>query len=100
METSVSGEQLHYPWLEKILNAKRISAQVRNICRGWNINVSAPPAHRCNLLTEYFDRLIFSVFYWYIWIRVLPRWKGYTIEEEFDFLEDGTTVTRLVKVYG
>jgi len=39
-----------------------------------------------------------AVLWWLVWIKVLPRWGGYTYEEECDELEDGTRVTKLVKV--
>lgn len=41
---------------------------------------------------------MFGVVYWYVWTILLPRWKGYTLEEEDDILDDGVTITRLVKV--
>lgn len=28
----------------------------------------------------------------------LPRWYGYTVEEEVDVLSDGTSVTKLINV--
>jgi len=40
--------------------------------------------------------LVFGVFYWYIWTRLLPRYRGYRLEEETRVLDDGTTVTKLV----
>jgi amino acid transporter len=43
-------------------------------------------------------RIIFGIAYWYVWTILIPRWKGYKLEEEFDVLDDGTTVTRLVHV--
>ena len=42
--------------------------------------------------------LVRNVCSWLVWIKVLPRWGGYTYEEEYDELEDGTKVTKLVKV--
>ncbi|MCJ1462619.1 hypothetical protein MMC07_001221 [Pseudocyphellaria aurata] len=41
---------------------------------------------------------VFAVVYWYLWTVAVPRWRGYRLEEEFDVLEDGTSVTKLVKV--
>lgn len=41
--------------------------------------------------------LLFSLAYWAVWIRWLPRLGGYTLEEEVGKLSDGTTYTRLVK---
>ncbi|KAI9738407.1 MAG: hypothetical protein M1834_008910 [Cirrosporium novae-zelandiae] len=42
--------------------------------------------------------LVLSVLYWYVWIIVIPRWKGYRIEDEVEVLEDGTSRTRLVHI--
>ena len=50
------------------------------------------------VLTVYVHRLIFGVMYWYIWTVLIPRLRGYHLEEETDVLEDGTSVTKLVKV--
>lgn len=48
------------------------------------------------VLTEY--SIIFAVLYWYVWTRLVPRIKGYRLEEESSVLDDGTTVTTLVHV--
>lgn len=42
--------------------------------------------------------ILFGLLYWFVWFKVLPRWKGYRIEEETDILSDGTTVSKLVHV--
>jgi hypothetical protein len=42
--------------------------------------------------------IVFGVLYWFIWTRLVPRWRGYKLEEEAQVLDDGTTVTRLVHV--
>ncbi|KIH91337.1 methionine permease [Sporothrix brasiliensis 5110] len=39
-----------------------------------------------------------AVLFWWVWAVVLPAWGRYTIEEEADELDDGTAITRLVKV--
>ncbi len=44
------------------------------------------------------DRLICAVLYWYMWLVLLPRWRGYRVEEKTNVLEDGTSVVRLVRV--
>lgn len=36
--------------------------------------------------------------YWYVWTILLPCWRGYRLEEEVGVLDDGTTITKLVKV--
>lgn len=46
-----------------------------------------------------FSRLVFGVVYWYVWTVLLPRWGKYTLEEEVKTLDDGTSVTRLVRSY-
>jgi len=43
-------------------------------------------------------RILFGVLYWYIWTVLLPQWRGYRLEEVDDILDDGVTITRLVKV--
>lgn len=42
--------------------------------------------------------IMFGLLYWYVWIRLIPRWKGYRLEEETGILDDGTTVSTLVHV--
>ena len=36
--------------------------------------------------------------YWYVWTVLIPRWKGNSLEEATEILDDGTTITRLVEV--
>ena len=43
-------------------------------------------------------RLVCGVIYWYLWTILIPYLRGYRLEEEEDVLEDGTTITKLVKV--
>ncbi|KAL7274632.1 low-affinity methionine permease [Rhizina undulata] len=43
--------------------------------------------------------ILIAIIYWYIWTIAWPRWKGYTLEEEERVLDDGTTITQLVKIY-
>ncbi|KAH8691378.1 putative methionine permease [Talaromyces proteolyticus] len=40
--------------------------------------------------------ILFGVLYWYIWTVLLPKWGGYTLEEEVEVLDDGTSITKLV----
>ncbi|KAM7212543.1 Amino acid/polyamine transporter I [Rhypophila decipiens] len=42
--------------------------------------------------------LLFGVLYWAVWTVLMPRWGAYRLEEVADVLDDGTTITRLVKV--
>lgn len=42
--------------------------------------------------------LLFGLAYWYMWFKLIPRWKGFHYEEEISVLEDGTTVRTLVKL--
>jgi len=41
--------------------------------------------------------ILFGFLYWFVWIRLLPRWRGYTIEEKVEILDDGTPITKLVQ---
>jgi len=41
--------------------------------------------------------LIFGVTYWFVWTIALPRYRGYRLEEKADILDDGTTITKLVR---
>ncbi|KAL4869860.1 hypothetical protein BDV12DRAFT_208184 [Aspergillus spectabilis] len=41
--------------------------------------------------------IVFGVLYWYVWTVLLPRWGGYSLEEEEKVLDDGTIVTKLVR---
>ncbi len=41
--------------------------------------------------------MLFGVAYWFVWTIVLPRYRGYRLEEEADILGDGTTINRLVR---
>lgn len=42
--------------------------------------------------------ILFGLLYWYVWFKLLPRMKGYRIEEETDILSDRTTISKLVHV--
>lgn len=42
--------------------------------------------------------LSLAVLYWFVWAVALPRWNGYRLEEKVDILDDGTTVTKYIKV--
>lgn len=44
-------------------------------------------------------RIILAVLYWYVWTVVLPRRGGYKLEEAVETLDDGTTITRLVRSF-
>ncbi|KAF4626688.1 hypothetical protein G7Y89_g11469 [Cudoniella acicularis] len=41
--------------------------------------------------------ILTSVLYWYLWFVLLPKWRGYHYEEEVALLEDGTSITKLVR---
>ena len=43
-------------------------------------------------------RLVGGVIYWYLWTVLIPRLRGYHLEEEADVLQDGTSITKLIKV--
>ncbi|ATY63571.1 Amino acid polyamine transporter I [Cordyceps militaris] len=40
--------------------------------------------------------VVISVVYWYVWTVFIPKWWGYSLEEEDATLADGTTITKLV----
>jgi amino acid transporter len=42
--------------------------------------------------------ILFGVLYWFVWLKHIPRWRGYRVEEETNVLDDGTPVTSLVHV--
>ncbi|KAK2790678.1 hypothetical protein FQN52_005434 [Onygenales sp. PD_12] len=42
--------------------------------------------------------IVLAVLYWYFWTVAIPRWMGYTLEEEVEVLPDGTAITKLVSV--
>jgi len=42
--------------------------------------------------------IVFGLIYWYLWTILIPKWKGYSLEEEEETLKDGTTITKLVHV--
>ena len=50
------------------------------------------------VLTIPVRRLVCGVIYWYLWTVLIPRLRGYRLEEEGDMLQDGTSVTKLVQV--
>ena len=50
------------------------------------------------MLIIHLRRLICGVIYWYLWTVLIPRLRGYRLEEEDDVLQDGTSVTKLIKV--
>lgn len=56
---------------------------------------NGPDQEGANLL---WCRLVCGVIYWYLWTVLIPRLRGYHLEEEGDVLQDGTSVTKLVKV--
>ena len=43
-------------------------------------------------------RLVGGVIYWYLWTVLIPHWGGYHLEEEGHVLDDGTSITKLIKV--
>lgn len=43
--------------------------------------------------------MLAAVVYWYVWTRVVPHLRGYSLEEETEVLDDGTSVTKLVHIY-
>lgn len=54
--------------------------------------------HYKAVVAYYSFRIVFAVLYWYLWTVAVPRWRGYRLEEEVDGLEDGTSITKLIRV--
>ena len=44
------------------------------------------------------NSILFGILYWYVWTLLIPRWRGYSLEEVVELLEDGTSITKLVQV--
>jgi amino acid transporter len=42
--------------------------------------------------------ILFGLVYWYVWFKLIPKWRGYRIEEETGVLSDGTTISTLVHI--
>lgn len=60
------------------------------------LGVWAIPMPRLKISTN-LDSFTFGFVYWYIWAVALPRWGGYRVENETGVLEDGTSITKLVR---
>ncbi|KAJ5160861.1 uncharacterized protein N7482_007865 [Penicillium canariense] len=43
--------------------------------------------------------ILFGLLYWYVWTVLLPQLGGYTLEEAVETLDDGTSITKLVRSY-
>ncbi|KAF2205488.1 hypothetical protein GQ43DRAFT_362322 [Delitschia confertaspora ATCC 74209] len=35
--------------------------------------------------------IVFGIVYWYVWTRLIPKWKSYRLDEEISVLDDGFT---------
>lgn len=42
--------------------------------------------------------ILFGLLYWVVWFKLIPKWRGYRIEEDTDTLSDGTTISKLVHI--
>jgi len=42
--------------------------------------------------------ILFGIGWWAVVFWGLPRWRGYRVEEEVEVLEDGTSITKLVRI--
>ncbi|KAH4079042.1 hypothetical protein HBI56_235350 [Parastagonospora nodorum] len=40
--------------------------------------------------------ILFGLLYWFVWFKLIPKWKGYRVEEGTDVLSDGTTISTLI----
>jgi hypothetical protein len=70
---------------------------LRNVRNRWHWVVSVsttcskryvPKTNRC--------RMLLTISYWYVWTVLIPRLRGYTLEEQTEVLDDGTSITKLV----
>lgn len=43
--------------------------------------------------------IVACVIYWYLWTHLIPKWRGYHLEERTIVLEDGAVTKTLVKVW-
>jgi hypothetical protein len=41
---------------------------------------------------------VVAIVYWFIWTIAVPRWRGYELKEQLETLDDGTIITKLVKI--
>lgn len=39
-----------------------------------------------------------AILYWYLWTVYFPRKNGYRLEEKAEVLEDGTSITKLIRI--
>lgn len=74
---------------------------VRNLCSGGDEHVSQLLSSISDIMWKliFYTRIVAGVLYWYVWTILLPKWRGYTLEEETEVLGDGTSITRLVHKY-
>ena len=79
---------------------RRCGVLVCYICGcGWGtVSFQTSGTSRCGASLTVVGRLVGGVVYWYLWTVLIPRLRGYHLEEETDVLKDGTSITRLVKV--
>ena len=50
------------------------------------------------MTTDSLCSIAFGFVYWYVWLKLIPRWRGYRVEEKASVLNDGTTITQLIHV--
>lgn len=70
---------------------------LRNLCTCRHLRVSNSSSFGKHARCADAPSLLFGVAYWFVWTIVLPRYRGYRLEEEADILGDGTTITKLVR---
>ncbi|CZT20558.1 related to high affinity methionine permease [Ramularia collo-cygni] len=42
--------------------------------------------------------IAFGVVYWLVFAKILPKWRGYRLEDQLEVLDDGTTITKVAHV--
>ncbi len=77
--------------------ARAVLRVVRN-CWSWHASHLASYFIRFVVCANISCSILSAILYWYVWTVALPWWGGYKLEEEVDVLDDGTTITKLVKV--
>ncbi|KAK1148851.1 low-affinity methionine permease [Aspergillus melleus] len=69
------------------------------VCLALLVAPFIPPPDRKGDVHFFYATVLFGILYWYVWTRLLPRWGAYKLEEEVDVLDDGTSITKLVRSY-
>jgi len=92
----------HFPARRTVLPSRQSSTWnlLRDLRYRWFRHVCHRPYPRSRscLTADDTHRIVSGIVYWYIWTVAVPRLKGYVLEEEADILDDGTSITKLIRV--